>query len=81
MEIDIQTQTELEKLKTDLIEIEKILSDYEKQYGITTADFFLKWSTGQTSDLMDYTEWASLAQMTASFHKHIAELESKPGKK
>ena len=44
-------------------EIKQVLADYEKQYGMSTVDFFRKYIAGETDDRMDFVEWASLAQM------------------
>jgi len=44
-------------------EIKQVLADYEKQYGMSTVDFFRKYIAGETDDRMDFIEWASLAQM------------------
>ena len=44
-------------------EIKQVLADYEKQYGMSTLEFFRKYIAGETSDDMDFVEWASLAQM------------------
>ena len=43
--------------------IKEVLAGYEKQYGMSTVDFFRKYIAGKTSDDMDFIEWASLAQM------------------
>ena len=49
-------------------EIKQVLADYEKQYGMSTVDFFRKYIAGETDDRMDFIEWASLAQMIVHLH-------------
>ncbi|MFH1907703.1 MAG: hypothetical protein ABIL11_10060 [Chloroflexota bacterium] len=46
----------------------KDLAGFEKQYGMSTIDFFRKYIEGETDDRMDFIEWASLAQMIVSLH-------------
>lgn len=49
--------------------IKKVLAGYEKQYGMSTIDFFRKYIAGETDDSMDFVEWASLAQMLVGLHE------------
>ncbi|HQX16301.1 MAG TPA: hypothetical protein PLA27_07740 [Anaerolineales bacterium] len=66
--LDLHVKTE-EEMKEEIRllrqdnEIKQVLVDYEKQYGMSTVDFFRKFIAGETDDRMDFIEWASLAQM------------------
>lgn len=66
---------EINQLEIDLLATEKDLREFEKQYNMSTADFFQKWQGGQISDSMDYTEWASLAQMAENLRKRLELLK------
>ena len=70
-----QAKEELNKLKTDLVAAEKDLSKFEKQYNISTEDFYSQWQAGKTDDHMDFVEWASLAQMADDIRKQIEILD------
>ena len=48
--------------------IKEVLAGYEKQYGMSTIDFFRKYISGETDDDMDFVEWASLTQMLVHLH-------------
>jgi len=48
--------------------IKEVLAGYEKQYDMSTIDFFRKYISGETGDDMDFVEWASLAQMLVHLH-------------
>jgi hypothetical protein len=65
--VDMETS----RLRMQLEDIERVLADYEKQYGISSAEFFQKYNSGQTDDRMDYVEWASLTQMAEHLRQKI----------
>jgi len=71
---------ETNQLEIDLTATEKDLREFEKQFKMSTADFFKKWQAGKTDDRMDYVEWASLAQMAENLRKRL-ELLKGEGKK
>ena len=54
---------EVNQSKAQLAEIEKVLADYEKQFDLSTVEFFKRYQAGQTDDSAESVEWASLAQM------------------
>jgi hypothetical protein len=62
---------EINQLEIDLAATEKDLSEFERQYNMSTVDFFHQWQAGQTDDRMDYVEWASLAQMAENLRKRL----------
>ena len=63
---------EVSQSKSQLTEIEKVLTDYEKQFNMTTVEFFKCYQAGQTDDSAESMEWASLAQMAESIRKRLA---------
>ena len=44
-------------------QLESDLAEFEKRYGLSSAEFYHRFQAGQTDDRMDYVEWASLVQM------------------
>ncbi|MBM3179142.1 MAG: hypothetical protein FJZ86_02180 [Chloroflexi bacterium] len=65
---------EVSQSQTQLAEIEKILTNYEKQFNLSTVEFFKRYQAGQTDDSAESVEWASLAQMAESIRKRLALL-------
>lgn len=52
---------EASQSQAQLTEIENVLTDYEKQFNMTTVEFFKRYQAGQTDDSAESMEWASLA--------------------
>jgi hypothetical protein len=67
---------ELSRLRMTLEDIERVLANYEKQYGMTSAEFLKKYEAGKTDDRMDYVEWASLTKMAKNFRKILSAISS-----
>jgi len=65
---------EVSQSQTQLTEIEKVLADYEKQFNLSTVEFFKRYQAGQTDDSAESVEWASLAQIAESIRKRLALL-------
>jgi len=64
---------EVSQSQAQLTEIEKILTDYEKQFNMSTIEFFKRYQAGQTDDSAESMEWASLAQMAEGIRKRLAQ--------
>jgi len=80
---DITAQTlnklvyyEADKLRLQLEDIQRVMADYERQYTMTTAEFYKKYRAGETDDRMDYVEWAGLTQMAENLRGQIRLLVS-----
>ncbi len=67
---------EASRLRLQLEDMERVLADYEKQYGMSSAEFLRKYEAGKTDDRMDYVEWASLTKMSRSFRKTLTAISS-----
>jgi hypothetical protein len=65
---------EISQSQAQLTEIEKVLSDYEKQFNLSTVAFFERYEAGQTDDSAESMEWAALAQMVESIRTRLALL-------
>jgi hypothetical protein len=70
--VDMETS----RIRMQLEEIERVMADYERQYGMETTDFFKKYDSGQTDDRMDFVEWASLTQMAKHLRQTLEEIFS-----
>jgi hypothetical protein len=68
---------ETEEAQKQLRALEDDLSSFEKQYSLSTAEFYQRYQTGKTDDRMDYVEWASLAQMANNLRNRLAVLTGK----
>jgi hypothetical protein len=57
-------QVQLRQLQADLRE-------FEQKYQRSSVEFYQQFQAGQTSDAMDYVEWASLIQMADNLTKRL----------
>ena len=60
--------------RAQLSQLRMDLAQFEQEYGLESAEFFRRYSSGETDDRMDYVEWASLFQMAQNLGKRIALL-------
>jgi len=70
---------ETEEAQKQLRELEGDLSSFEKQYNLSTTEFYRRYQAGQTDDQMDFVEWASLAQMATNLRNRLAVLTGAVG--
>ncbi|MBM3179460.1 MAG: hypothetical protein FJZ86_03810 [Chloroflexi bacterium] len=70
--VDLETS----RVRMRLEEIERVTADYERQYGMKTADFFEQFEAGQLGDRMDFVEWASLAKLARHLRNVLEEVSS-----
>ena len=56
---------EASRIRMQLDEIQRVMAEYERQYGMSTAEFAQKYESGKTDDRMDFVEWISLSKMAA----------------
>ncbi len=57
-----------------LSQLEDDLAVYEKQYDMSSDEFYRRYQKGQTDDRMDYVEWASLVQMAQRLRTRLTLL-------
>jgi hypothetical protein len=62
---------EISQTRKHLQETEADLVVYEKQFGLTTIEFFARYQAGQTDDSAESVEWASLAQMAERLRQRL----------
>ena len=64
------------KVISSNIEIsQKKLEDFEKRYGLSTADFFAKYQKGEMGDGADMIEWAGEYKMLLKLEDDLKKLE------
>ncbi len=68
---------EIETCRNQLQQLQKDLSDFERQYSMSSEEFYQRFHKGLTHDNMDFTEWASLIQMSGSLEERLALLTGK----
>lgn len=56
-----------------LIALAKQLNTYEMQYQMDSAEFFIKYSQGETSDDEDFVDWAGNYQHYLALHQELAD--------
>ena len=62
---------EISQSQAQLTEIEKVLAEYEKQFNLSTVEFFKLYQAGQTDDSAESMEWASLARMAEHLRQDL----------
>jgi hypothetical protein len=69
---------EKEVAHSQLAELRSDLGRFEREYGMSSDEFFRRFQSGQTDDRMDYVEWASLIQMALNLERRLELLTSAP---
>jgi stress response protein YsnF len=62
---------EAEQCQALLRQLQADLAEFEQTYQLSSTEFYRQFQTGQTSDEMDYVEWASLVQMVDNLEKRL----------
>lgn len=62
---------EAEACRAQLRPVQADLNAFERQYGLSSTDFYHRFQAGQTDDRMDYVEWASLVQMRENLRRRL----------
>ena len=63
------------ELKRAIINIEIDLKKYEEKYGLTTEEFYEKYSKGDMEDSEDFMLWAGIYEMQLVDKQTLSELE------
>ena len=62
---------EAEQCQTQLCQLQVALAEFEYKYHLSSTEFYRQFQARQTSDEMDYVEWASLIQMAENLKKRL----------
>ena len=62
---------EAEVCRAQLSQLQADLAAFERQYQLASSEFYRRFQAGQTDDMMDYVEWASLVQMSDNLKKRL----------
>lgn len=66
---------ELETWRRQLEQLEQDLAEFERRYGVPSAQFYAEYEAGTRGDAMDLIEWASLIDMADQLREQIARFE------
>ena len=80
---DLMTRT-LDKLflheaatsREHLRQLQEDLAGFERQYNLSSHEFYRQFQAGETDDRMDFVEWASLFQMADNLQERLRVLTS-----
>ena len=78
---DLMTRT-LDKLfshetaasREQFSQLQEDLADFERQYNLSSEEFYRQFQSGETDDRMDFVEWASLFQMANNLQERLRVL-------
>lgn len=63
----------LERETARLLELKPRLTEqlgaFEQQYGLVSADFYTRYSSGAMGDAIDFIEWVATVEMLANIEK------------
>ena len=62
---------EADACQTQLHQLQADLAEFEQKYQRSSTEFSQQSQAGQTSDAMDYVEWASLVHMADNLTKRL----------
>jgi vacuolar-type H+-ATPase subunit D/Vma8 len=62
---------EAEACQAQLRQLQADLREFEQKYHRSSTEFYQQFQAGETSDDMDYVEWASLIQMADNLEKRL----------
>ena len=65
---------EADVCREQLRQLQADLAEFEQRYGLSSAEFYRRFQSGQTDDRMDYVEWASLVQMARNLEERLRVL-------
>lgn len=66
-------QNELVEIKSRL---EANLLAFEKQYAMSSTDFYERFENGELGDAMDFIEWAATIEMLDNLNKRIGDFKT-----
>ena len=67
------------QLQMHLQALEKDLQEFETRYGMSSADFLIRYRTGELGDSADVIEWHALYRMQAQLRQHLTLLQESDG--
>jgi len=73
-QLDKLFKREASECQRQIEDLNAQLAVFEQKYQETSDDFLRRWQAGQTTDSLDFTEWASLTQARQFLHKRLALL-------
>jgi hypothetical protein len=71
-------ELEAERSLADLYRLEERLAAFEKQYGMSSLEFYRRFRAGELGDEVDLVEWSAFWEMRQATKKRLAELTKRP---
>ena len=62
----------------ELAEIDVRLRLFERQYGMTSEEFYERFQEGELGDNADFFEWSACYDMARSVHERLQNLQTQP---
>ena len=69
--LDKALDYEAEVCRGQLQQVQSDLAELERQYQLSSDEFYRRYQTGQTDDRLDFVEWASLVQMRTNLQERL----------
>ncbi len=69
--VDKIIQYQIKQDQTDLQRIQKALAEFEKRYGMSSAQFWTKYQAGELADTADFMEWNALYKMQQRIQQRL----------
>ncbi len=73
--IDKLLEREASHLASQKAGLEQQLAEFERKYGLDSAEFYEKFERGEMGDAMDFTEWAATYEMLKELERQLSVLE------
>lgn len=65
---------EVAQSRNELVQLKERLDAYERQYSMTSEDFYTRFRSGELGDALDFVEWSVFWDMYESTQERLNEL-------
>jgi len=72
--LDKLVAREIAHLRADMTRLEAELTEFERRYGQTSAEFYAQFERGELGDSADFMEWSATYEMVQNLHARLAVL-------
>jgi hypothetical protein len=70
-------QMEIERTSSEQERLKRILSDFERRYGISSEEAYRKFESGELGDNADLFEWTGIYEIYRTNENHLKMLKGK----
>jgi hypothetical protein len=68
-----QTQDEQYDMVEELLRLERKLSQFEREYDLSSAEFFRRYESGEMGDDLSFVRWAGRYRLYQSLKRSVSE--------